>query len=221
MDLEPELRAIPSGGSRSWTTIDLVVTINVVKLHLYDSLAISESSVKEHGIARFALTDNTLRLKLLSDGAGEAQIILKSFTMGNTRPGNSRFREIIPAAKHDRNQFMVLYTMSGGTNGSALAIVTVDSPQIIFAVDPVFSLLKFFTSAFPTQPPVEELEYSTTTEVVAKQPQTSQSLDFRIDLHDVSISVLESDADPDSQSIKLTIHQISISQQVTTSSLSF
>jgi len=205
---------IPStDGSRSWTTIDLVVTVNAVKLHLYDSFATAESNLKQHGIARFALNNNTLRLKMLSDGAGEAQVVLKSFTMSNTRPGNSKFREIIPAAQHDRNQFMVLYTMSGGPQAAALAILTVDSPHIIFAVDPVIALLEFFTSAFagPRILTPTEQEFSQA-DVVEVKNQTA--FDFRVDLHDVSVSVLESDADPESQAIKLSVNQILLSQQV-------
>lgn len=209
--LEPELRVIPSSEARSWTTIDLLVTVNAVKLHLYDEFATTTANVKEHGIARFALNTNSLRLKMLSDGAGEAQVILKSFTMSNTRPGNSKFREIIPAAQHDRNQFMVLYTMSGGPDSSALAVMTVDSPRIIFAVDPVFALLSFFTS-FNSNPSDGSDQTLSQAAIDDNKPQSS--LDFRVDLHDVSISVLENDSDTDSQSIKLTIDQILLSQQV-------
>jgi len=213
VDLEPELRTIQSAdGTRSWTTIDLVVMVNAVKLHMYDASATTESNLKEHGIAKFALSQGTLRLKMLSDGAGEAQLVLKSFTMNNTRPGNSKFREIIPAAKHDRNQFMILYTMSGGSNGSALAILTIDSPQIIFALDPVFALLAFFTPQNQHHPPPEE---SPTQDHVRDHPRSS--VDFRIDLHDVSVSVLENDTDPDSPAIKLSVNQILLSQQVPSS----
>ncbi|KAJ7169902.1 vacuolar protein sorting-associated protein 13 [Mycena filopes] len=166
-----------ASGKRAWTTMDLVVVVNAVKLHLYDALATNTSNLKEHGIARFALNNNTLRLKMLSDGAGEAQVVLKSFTVGNTRPGASK------------NQFMVLYTMTGGANPTALAVLTVDSPQVIFAVDPVFALLRFFTSANQTQ------------------------IDFRVDLHDVSVSVLENDADAETPAMKLTINQVLVSQQ--------
>jgi vacuolar protein sorting-associated protein 13A/C len=216
VDLEPELRAAPStDGHRSWTALDLVVSVNTVKLHLYDASATTEPDLKEHGIARFALNKNTLRFKMLSDGAGEAQVVLKSFTMSNTRPGNSKFREIIPAARHDRNQFMLLYTMSGGPNSSALAVLTVDSPQVIFAIDPVIALLEFFSSAvpakYPPPSPSEDLFGQNENENAVSQ---SSAVDFRVNLHDVSVSVLENDADPDSQSITLSVHQILLSQQV-------
>lgn len=219
VDLQPEVRAI-DGAGQTWTTLDLVVSIDAVKLRLYDGQASTENSLKDYGIVRFALNDSTLRFKMLSDGAGEAQVVLKSFTMGNTRPGNSKFREIIPAAQHERNQFMVLYTMSGGQNSPSLAIVTIDSPQVIFAIEPVIALLGFFTSAFP--PPnvtsQQNAQISQADEQVVEveeAPSSTQSrLDFRVDLHDVSISILENDADTDSQAIQLSINQILLSQQV-------
>ncbi|KAJ7786305.1 vacuolar protein sorting-associated protein 13 [Mycena metata] len=211
IDLQPELKMANSAdGKRPWTTMDLVVVVNAVKLHLYDALATGTSNLKEHGIARFALNNNTLRFKMLSDGAGEAQVVLKSFTVGNTRPGGSKFREIIPAAQHDRNQFMVLYTMTGGANPTALAVLTVDSPQVIFAVDPVFALLRFFTSAFTGTPQSNE---DNAPEVQTAEPQSQTSIDFRVDLHDVSVSVLENDADAESPAMKLTINQVLVSQQ--------
>lgn len=211
VDLQPELRIpTPTGANRRWTTLDLVVTVDAIKLRLYDEKATTEDNVNEHGIAHFALNGSALRFKMLSDGAGEAQVVLKSFTMSNTRVGNSKFREIIPAADHDRNQFMILYTMSGSPSSSALAIVTVDSPQVIFAIEPVIALLKFFTSATNDTLASQEDDY------VQREAVDSQRshLDFRVDLHDVSVSILENDADAASQAIRLSISQILLSQQV-------
>ncbi len=215
VDLRPELSGHP-GEARPWTTIDLVVTISAVRLHLYDAQATTSANVKEHGIARFALIDDSLRLKMLSDGALEAQFILKSMTMNNTRPGSSRFREIMPAAQHERNQVMLLFTMSGGQNSQSLAVLSVDSPEIIFAVDPVFALLDFFTSAFFAQAQDNDDE-EVAEAAVAQQSQTSNSggsFDFRFDLHDVSVSILEDDTSPDTQAIRLSVKQLLVSQQV-------
>ena len=209
VDLEPELH---TERTHSWTTLDLVVTVETVKLRLYDEKATAEDNIKDHGIARFSLNNSTLRFKMLSDGAEEAQVVLKSFTMSNTRPGNSKFREIIPAAQHDRNQFMILYTMSGSPDNTSLAILTVDSPNIILAIEPVIALLNFFTSTLTSQEPSKS-EPDNIAQVETSQPQRSR-LDFRVDLHDVLVSILENDADPDSQTIRLSINQILLSQQV-------
>ncbi len=209
-NLGPEL--IVSASVQAWSTVDLVVAVDAVKLHLYDESATTTANLKEHGITRFALNKSELRLKMLSDGSMEAQVVFKSFTMGNTRPGQTKFREIIPATQHDRNQFMVLYTKSGGPDSSSLAIVTIDSPQIIFAVDPVFALAKFFTSYTPDAP--IEMEDEEDDPQVETKDIPSSNFDFRLDLHDVSINVLENDANPETQSIKLNVKQVMLSQQV-------
>jgi vacuolar protein sorting-associated protein 13A/C len=210
VSLQPELRS----SQRSRTALDLVVAVNAVKLHLYDVLTFSELDLKDHGIARFMLNDNTLRFKLLSDGASEAQIVLRSFTINNTRPGHTKYREIIPAAQHHRNQFMLLYTTSGGSNSTSLAVLTVDSPRVIFAIDPVISLLNFFTSAFhntaPPPSPTESISEHYDHNVQDGHGRT----DLRVDLHDVSLSILENEADFETRAICLYISQVSLSQQV-------
>ena len=209
VDLDPELRVASNvDGIRVWTTLDLVASVKVVKLHLYDGLATREENLEDHGIARFTLKESSLRYKSVSDGAAEAQVVLKSFTISNTRPGMSKFREIIPAADHDRNQFMILYTAAGN---SSVVILTVDSPHIIFAIEPVIALLEFFTSAFQQETPAGIDSQS----MAESQRESVQSqLDFRFELHDVSVSVLENDADMNSQAIRLYIDQILLSQQV-------
>ena len=211
VDLQPELRvAQQADGTRVWAAIEVLLTVGAVKLHLYDENATTEAGLKEHGIARFALTENSLRTKILSDGAIEAQVVLKSLTMHNTRPGNSKFREIMPAADHDRNQVMLLYTKAGG-NGPALAVLTVDSPKVIFAVDPIIALLEFFTSA--TEPTSSVTEVQEDGRDAGSAPESSR-LDFRLDLHAASVSILQNDSDPETQAIRLSVKQVQLSQQV-------
>ena len=110
---------------------------------------------------------------------------------------------------------MLLYTTSGGSNNNALAVLTIDAPQIIFAIDPVFALAEFFTSGLPKS---DEAAVGTQPEALTQDSHTvtqqGSSTDFRLDLHEVSIVVLEDDTDSESQAIKLGIDQIQVSQQV-------
>jgi vacuolar protein sorting-associated protein 13A/C len=209
VSLEPELKVVP--GQRTWTVVDLVLNMDAARLHLYDAQALSERTLKDHGVARFSLSDITMRLKTLSNGSLEAQAALRSFTVSNTRPGNSRFREIIPAATHSRNQFTILYTSSMEDVKSSLAILTIETPKIIFAVDPVIAMLDFFTSPFQNGTSLRQEQAGTQYDA----PQVNGgTFDYRVDLHDASISVLENDADPETQAIELTISQVLLSQQV-------
>jgi vacuolar protein sorting-associated protein 13A/C len=222
--LQPEI-IVPSvdSGAKPWPTMDLVLTIGAVKLHLYDENA-TERNLRDCGIARFALNNNSLRMKTLSNGSYEAQVILKSFTMSNTRKGDTKFREIIPAARHDRNQVMVLYSAAGGRDNSSVAIVTVDSPQLILAIDPILALLDFATSPFSTpapQPqhgaaPAAQVKTSGVQAVAQKSDASEQGggVGFRFDLHDVVVSILEDETSVDSRAIRLYVKQLLLSQQV-------
>lgn len=224
--LEPEIAISPR--LSLYPTLDLELKIMNIKLQLFDEKATNEDQLRTCGIARFALSNNSVRFKQFSNGAGEAEIILKSFTVSNTRPGPSKFREIIPAARHDRNQFMVLFTMSGGKENSSLAIVTIESPKLLFTLDPVFALANFFSSAFtaPQEHPGDGLTESdikalttvkTKTDMEPTPTQPENSLAFRVDLNDVSVTLLENDTDANSQAVRLSIQQVMMSQQVRTS----
>lgn len=212
VNLQPEIQTVSADGVRAWTSLSLELMIGSINLHLYDETARWPSDLQTSGIVKFAINDTRLRYKVLTDGAAEAELVLKSFTITNTRSGSNRFREIIPAAKHDRNQFMILYTTSGGAEPSSLAIVTIDSPKIIFTVEPLFALLGFFSATDETLDSTKEPDDP----AVDNQSQGSKptGLDFRIDLHDVIISVLETDVAADTQAIQLSIKQVLLSQQV-------
>ena len=196
--------------------MDLVVTIGAVKLHLYDERA-TERNLHGCGIAKFALNNNSLRMKTLSNGSYEAQVILKSFTMSNTRKGDTKFREIIPAAQHEGNQVMVLYSAAGGRDNSSVAVITVDSPQLILAIDPMFALLDFATSPFNTSTPQSQPGAASNTQVATQQSDTSEQgggIGFRFDLHNVVVSILEDETSVDSQAMRLYVRQLLLSQQV-------
>lgn len=214
--LQPELVLQPSSEEQlPWLNIDFLVTMQAVKLHLYDSSVVHQTDLKDHGIVRFAINGGRATLKMLSDGSLESEFAIKSFTMSNTRPGLSRFREIIPAASHGRNQVMVLYTMSGGVDKSALAVITVDSPQIVFSLDPVYAVSSFFLSAFGSDKEAQDIVPTDEGTEITSGPQKENSvLHYRFDLHDASIVVLENDEIADSQAIRLSLKQISLSQQV-------
>ncbi|KAG8855475.1 hypothetical protein FRC20_000760 [Serendipita sp. 405] len=218
VDLVPEIALSPR--QSIYPTLDLELKITTIKLQLFDDKALSEENLRSSGIARFALQDNSVRFKMYSNGGGEAEVILKSFTVTNTMPGPSKFREIIPPAKHDRNQFMVLFTMTGGKESSSLAIVTIESPKLLFTLDPLFALGNFFSSAFVSAPSSTP-DAATVTAMTTKSKAAPESppvredstLAFRIDLNDVSVTLLESDTDINSQAVQLSIRQLMMSQQ--------
>jgi len=204
VNLNPEISLQPAQAESMSLQIDAVVQINCISFQLFDSDTEFIFSRRGHGIARFGLFNSCLRLKSLATGALEMQIIVGAFSVINSRPGETKFRDIVPIAKHGRNQFMLLYSRNQSA-GSAMVVITIDSPNMIFALDPIFGLVSFFSVASV------QASDTSASQHVHTEPTKFQ---WRLDIHNVCISVLETDTDPASHAIQLTIHQMSISQQV-------
>ncbi|EJD03959.1 vacuolar protein sorting-associated protein vps13 [Fomitiporia mediterranea MF3/22] len=216
-NLLPELSpTLPPSGQVDSKKVDLVVTMQAVNLHLYDSGAISESDLKSHGITKFTLSGTTMTLDMRTSGALQSQLWIKAFTMNNIRPGPTKFREIIPAADHGRDQFHCLFTSSGGSNSASQIVATIDSPHIIFSIEPIFALSNFFLSAFSSEKSGSEDQPKIMQEPVkpsGNEPQPPPLLSFRFDLYDTLISVLEDDQKSDTQAVRLSLSRLSLSQQ--------
>jgi vacuolar protein sorting-associated protein 13A/C len=228
VNLEPELAIVKSAGAEPelWTSLDLVFSVKSVALELYTNDAVTQQDLKANSIARFTLVKSQLGLKMLSDGAMEAEFSLKTIAFMSTRAGGSAFRDIIPATDHGGNQVyvkgwkpalmcsMLQYTKSGGADGSALAIATVDSPRFILAVDPLAALLAFAISPFKksadAEPEPSPEEPQDLVEGPAKQ---SGALAFRVEIISATVIVLANDADQRSQAIQLEIKEVLLSQQ--------
>lgn len=216
VDLEPELVVSDSKkGSDLWTTMDLEFVVESITLEVYTDKAISFDDLKNHSIARFGLMKTHVGLKQLSDGAMEAEFSLKTIAFTSTRAGDSVFRDIIPPASHDGNQVMLQYTKSGGTNGSALAIATIDSPKIILAVEPLAALLEFTVSPFKNAPQTATQEGANSTDHAdsVEGPSQPGSLSFRVEIIQSTVMVIANDSDPKSQAIQLQVKEVLLSQQ--------
>lgn len=216
-DLMPEVKAYVGNEPMHLATrtfLELSASLSAVRLYLYDTMTAKQQDLKDHGVVRFALNETSLSLKILSDDAMEIECSIHSFTVNNTKPGPSRFREIIPVARHGRNQLMMLYTSSGGSHPTALAVANIDSPQVIFSLDPVFAVVDFFLSAFPA-----DLRSSTVASTGGETshrpgPQQDHLLGIRLDIHNISVVILQDDTDAHSQAVEIALKQCSVSRQV-------
>ncbi|WVQ82769.1 hypothetical protein IAT38_004901 [Cryptococcus sp. DSM 104549] len=218
VSLEPELavvKAVDHEGQKLWTALDFVFSVGQVALEIYGVDALQDADLKGNSIARFALVKTHLGFKKLSDDAMEAEFSLKTLSFKSTRSGSSVFRDIIPPADHEGNQVMLQYTKAGGTDQSALAIVTVDSPRFILAVDPLAALLEFAVSPFKKPadvdaPPAEEEQEE---EEIEEGPKSGGSLAFRVEIIHATVIVIADDTNPKTQAIQLNIKEVLLSQQ--------
>ncbi|RSL40809.1 hypothetical protein CEP53_013138 [Fusarium sp. AF-6] len=141
VDLGPELSSI----DQAWTKLDLVFRINTIGLELI--MAEEDSPVHDiakSSLSRFSLNETKVKTRMLSDGSLEAELLIRSFTIYDSRPRETnKFRRIMSSMNKEVQQLMASVTMSGGKEKSLIAMATIDSPRVIFALDYLFAIQKF------------------------------------------------------------------------------
>ena len=226
VNLNPEI-LLNNEDNDIWTSTQLSFDIGMVSLELFSSQVKNLEDLKNNSISRFSLNDTQLKLKILSDGAMESELILKSLRMDDTRPqSKSKFRQLIPPAIHDGHQLMIHYSKSGGDNQSSLALLTIDSPKIIFSVDPLFALTNFFYSALPNDNnnasqndnnndnddnymDLDNIEDNNVHDNRNQQP----SFAYRLNIVNTSIIILADETESTTEAIELAVKQVLMSQQ--------
>lgn len=148
VDLGPEL----SSADKTWTTLDLVFNINTIGLELF--MAPEDEPVgdlKSRSLSQFSLDETKVKTRMLSDGSLEAELLIRSFTIKDSRPRETnKFRRIMTSSNKEVQQLMASVTMSGGQERSLIAMATIDSPRVIFALDYLFTIQKFVTEGLAT-----------------------------------------------------------------------
>ncbi|SCV68005.1 BQ2448_126 [Microbotryum intermedium] len=229
VDLLPELASVARRADGTTvplkSSLELTFAVKTVYLELFTIAVTTVDTLKDASLARFSLNETGVKYKMLSNRSMEAEVVVRSFTLHDTRPAKlTKFREIIPATKHDGHQFMISYSQSGGVDKSSYANIAIDTPKMVFSLDPLFALLDYFTSAFPKTPntaPSKETEDDTVTSsddrsaVGVQQPQPVSTFAFRVNIVSPTIQLLAHPDQSDSEAVVLSIDQILLSQQGT------
>ncbi|OAA63095.1 vacuolar protein sorting-associated protein vps13 [Cordyceps fumosorosea ARSEF 2679] len=142
VDLSPELSSIEN----AWTSLDLVFRVNTIGLELVLAAEADEplGDLSASSLSRFSLDETKVKTRMLSDGSLEAELLIQSFSIFDTRPRESnKFRRIMTSNSKEAQQLMASVTMSGGRERNLIAIATIDSPRVIFALDYLFAIQKF------------------------------------------------------------------------------
>jgi vacuolar protein sorting-associated protein 13A/C len=156
VDLGPEL----GGHGDTWTKLDLNFGINTVSLELINAPEDRPvGNLDNASLSRFSLDENRLKTRIQANGSLEAEFVINSLTITDSRPREShKFRRIMASANPKVQQFMASVTMSGGKERNVIAMVAVDSPRVIFALDYVFAIQKFVTEGMQVEEPVAAVE---------------------------------------------------------------
>ncbi|KAI4169349.1 MAG: hypothetical protein LQ343_005742 [Gyalolechia ehrenbergii] len=230
----PELKS----DSESWTKLDFIFKTQTISLEL---ILADESApvgnVADASLSKFALNDTSIKLHMKSDDSLEAEILVNSFTIQDSRTKETnKFRKIMSLINNDvKQQFMANLTISGGKERHMIAMLTIDSPRVIFAIDYLFAVQTFASTAFATDEAVavpeddtspsedEASDVGSSVNYTAEQvPQSTQdnstkensmSMSFRVNVVDAQVILIANPTIANSEAIVLGTKQVLLSQQ--------
>jgi vacuolar protein sorting-associated protein 13A/C len=152
VDLGPELGV----NSKGWTKLDLAFQLRKIGLELI--LAKEDEPTGDldaSSLAKFSLDDTKVKLRMMTDGSLESELLIQSFTIQDSRTKETnKFRKIMTSLNKDVQQFMASVTISGGKERNLIAMVAIDSPRIIFALDYLFALQSWISFGLMVDEPV-------------------------------------------------------------------
>ncbi|MCJ1231722.1 hypothetical protein MMC12_008401, partial [Toensbergia leucococca] len=232
--LGPELGSKPE----TWTKLDFIFKAKTIGLELI--LSKNDEPVGDPEVAslsKFAINDTNVKVRMISDGALESELLVHSFTIKDSRAKETnKFRKIMSLINDDvKQQFMASVSISGGNDRHLIAMLTIDNPRLILAMDYLFALQVFANTAFSTEEPMkveedpqeigailEESDSAISTHVSDSSPEQSppdnpsegsMSMSFRINIVDLQVILIANPTISNSEAIVLGTKQVLLSQQ--------
>ncbi|KAK9463382.1 uncharacterized protein V1516DRAFT_644614 [Lipomyces oligophaga] len=228
-----------------FTKIDFVFRLQTLSLELFNDTNTGTVTSNPATLSKLALSGTDVKLKMMSDEAVESEFHVRSFTIVDSRQNQkNRFREIVPSIKHDGYQFMAsISTMQSDKGGTDVtAVLSIDSPRFIFAIDYLFALKRYFVDSLQTEEDYshygEEMtsdseDYGATSSEISlvnaqtpadnvdqnlsvvdlEQEKPEGSLSFRINVVDASVILIANPLTSSSEAIVLRIKEILLTQQ--------
>lgn len=220
----------------TWTKLDLVFKVGTIGLELVSSKPEKPvGDLEASSLSRFSLNETHVKLRMVSDGSLESELLVQSFTITDTRTHEkNKFRKIMSLINTDvKQQFMASVSISAGKERNLIALLTIDSPRIILALDYLFAIQGFLNAGLATDEPLvisdeessigdegDEASVSTEANAEATQPedkvdqaQSPMSISFRVNVVDAQIILIANPAITNSEAIVLGSKQILVSQQ--------
>ncbi|KAL6708958.1 Vacuolar protein sorting-associated protein 13 [Coniothyrium glycines] len=228
----PELKA----DDDKWTKLDFVFKVGTIGLELVKSQDGGPvGDLEAASLSKFSLNDTNVKVRMISDGAMEAELVVQSFTVRDSRAqGTNKFRKIMSLINNDvKQQFMASVSISGGKERNLIALLTIDSPRIILALDYLFALQAFVNAGLATDEPLEIEEESANDEtdsddeimspdgsrqlekpqLPAESNEGGMSISFRVNLVDAQVVLIANPALASSEAIVLGTKQVLVSKQ--------
>ena len=232
----PELGSDPE----KWTKFDLVFIADTIGLELI--LATDDrpvGNIDAASLSKFSMNDTNVKLRMLSDGGIESELLIHSFAITDSRTRETnKFRKIMSLINNDvKQQFMASISISGGGERHLIAMITLDSPRIIFAMEYVFALIAYGSTAFSADETLEveeasqeendkfeQIESAPGTPINSSAPSSDikadssatsnrMTMSFRVNVEDAQVILIANPTITNSEAIVLGTKQVLISQQ--------
>ena len=226
----PELES----GDETWTKLNLVFKAPMISLELI--LAEEDEpieSLEAASLSKFAINETNVKLRMMSDGALEAELLVHSFTIRDSRTKETnKFRKIMSLINNDvQQQFMASVSISGGDDRHMIVMLTIDSPRVIVALDYVFAVQAFANTALQSiePPPVSELEDLTEDDdgspveehgeaennATTGVPETKSdmTMSFRVNIVDAQVILIANPTISNTEAIVLGTKEVLVSKQ--------
>lgn len=151
VDLGPELGV----DAKTWNKLALGFHVHMIGLELV--LAKDDEPIGDiaaASLSKFSMDDTKVKVRMMTDNSLESEFLIQSFTIYDSRAkATNKFRKIMASSTKDAHQFMASVTMSGGKERSMIAMVAIDSPRFIFALDYLFDIQTFLAGGLRVDEP--------------------------------------------------------------------
>lgn len=235
-DQKPELVSSPD----TWTKLEFAFEVKTIGLELV--LAQDDEPVGDFeaaSLSKFSLNETSIKLLMNNDESVESELSISSFIVKDSRTQETnKFRKIMSLINDDvKQQFMASVSISGGQDKHLIAMLTIDSPRIILAVEYLFAVQNFVNTAFPAEENSsvedkliessaenDESESGISTPVsqnvpkVQEEPKksdqsSSMKISFRINVVDAQVILIANPTISNSEAIVLGTKQALVAQQ--------
>jgi vacuolar protein sorting-associated protein 13A/C len=232
--LGPEL----GSENETWTKMDLIFKVGAIGLELISGPVEKPiGDLEAASLSKFTLNETSVKLRMISDGALESELLVQSFTITDTRTTEKiKYRKIMSLINTDvKQQFMASVSISGGEEKNLIALLTVDSPRVILALDYLFAVMSFVNAGLAQDAPlvVEEenedsaeeegddetlatqdlAKRSTSGKADEKPTESGMSISYRVNVVDAQVVLIANPAISNSEAIVLGTKQVLVSQQ--------
>lgn len=223
--------------TETWTKMDLIFKVGAIGLELISGPVDQPiGDLEAASLSKFTLNETSVKLRMISDGALESELLVQSFTITDTRNEKIKYRKIMSLINTDvKQQFMASVSISGGEERNLIALLTVDSPRVILALDYLFAVLNFVNAGLAQDEPLvveeekedpveeEEDDASLVTQQQSKRSGSDQgeqkpaeggmSISYRVNVVDAQVVLIANPAISNSEAIVLGTKQVLVSQQ--------